>query len=72
MLHQERLRGLRLQIDQEANALISNSGANAYWIACQRAQEASSDEIAYDWSGVAALIGRMTKKRPSLLARVFH
>jgi hypothetical protein len=72
MLHQERLRGLRLQIDQEASALISVNGSNAYSIACRRAEEASSDEIAYDWSGVAALIGRMTRRRPSLLARVFH
>jgi hypothetical protein len=72
VLHQERARGLRLRIDQEANALLSNSGANAYWIACQRAQEASSADIAQDWSEVAALIGRRTKKRPSLLAYLLH
>jgi hypothetical protein len=68
VLHEERPKGLRLRIDQEASALIVNNGANAFSIACQRAEEASSDEIAYDWSGVAAVIGRRTKKRPSLLA----
>jgi hypothetical protein len=72
MENRERRRRLRLGIEREANALISNSGANAYSIACERAKEASSDEIANDWSGVAAAIGRRTGKRRSLLAYVFH
>jgi hypothetical protein len=37
----------------------------------RNAQEASSDEIANDWSGVAAAIGRRTRKRPPWLAHVF-
>ena len=72
MLYRERRQGLRLEIDHEANALILDSGANAYSIACQRAKEASSDEIANDWNRVAAAIGRRTGKRPSWLAHVFH
>ena len=72
MLYRERPRGLRLEIDHEANALMSNGGANAYSIARKRAQEASSDEMANDWTGVAATIGRRTGKRASLLAYVFH
>jgi hypothetical protein len=65
MLNQERPRSLRLEIGHEANALIFSNGAKAYSVACQRAEEASSDEIANDWSEVAAAIGRRTRKRPS-------
>jgi hypothetical protein len=74
MLNRERPRGLRLrlEIQHEANALTLDSGAKAYSVACQRALEASSDEIADDWSGVAAAIERRTRKRQSLLAYVFH
>ena len=56
MLYRQRPQGLRLGIDLEAEALMSNSGGNAYWIACRRAEEASSEEIAKDWSGVANAI----------------
>jgi hypothetical protein len=63
-----RVCALRLGIDLEAQALISNSGRGAYWVALQRAEEASSVEMARDWSGVAAVIARRTEKRPSLLA----
>ena len=72
MLYRERPRGLRLEIDLEANALMLNSGAKAYSVACRRAEEASSDDMADDWSRVAAAIRRRTAKRPSLLAHVFH
>jgi len=72
MFYRERPRRLRLEIDHEANVLISTRGANAYSIARQRAEEASSDEMANDWSGVAAAISRRTEKRPSLLAHGSH
>lgn len=72
MSNRERPRKLRLAIDHEANALMANLGAKAYWVAQQRAEEASSDEMAHDWSWVAAAIGRRMAKRPSLLAYVFH
>jgi len=58
MLYRERPRGLRLEIEREANALMSSSGAKAYSVACQRAKEARSDEMAEDWSRVAAAISR--------------
>jgi hypothetical protein len=70
MLSRERPRGLRLEIELEANALMSSSGAKAYSVACQRAKEASSDEMAEDWSRVAAAISR--GKAPSLPAHEFH
>ncbi len=72
MLYRERPRRLRLEIELEANALMLNSGAEAYSVACQRAREASSDEMANDWSRVAAAISRSAGKRPSLLAHEFH
>jgi hypothetical protein len=73
MLYRQRPEGLRLGIDLEAEALMSNSGGNAYWIACRRAEEASSEEIAKDWSGVANVIARKAGKRPrSFLAALFH
>jgi hypothetical protein len=72
MLYRERRRGLRLEIELEAGGLMSNSGAKAYSVACRRAEEASSHDMADDWSRVAAAIRRRTGERPSLLARVFH
>jgi hypothetical protein len=71
MLYRQRPNGLRLGIDLEAEALISNSGADAYWIARRRAEEASSEDLARDWSGVAAAIARKTGQRPFLLAAMF-
>ncbi len=69
MSNRKRSRGLRIGIDLEAETLISNLGVEAYWAARRRAEEASSDEMARDWSGVAAAIARKTRKRPtSLLA----
>ena len=72
MLHRQRPQGVRLGIDFEADALMSLSGGDAYSIACQRAAEASSEEIAGDWSEVAAAIARTTGKRPSLIGHLFH
>lgn len=61
----QRAHELRLQIGAEAEALISNLGDEAYWVARRRAEEASSDAIARDWSGVALAISRKTRKRPA-------
>jgi hypothetical protein len=71
MLHREHLR-LSLESELEANALITNNGARAYLVARQRAEEASSDEMANDWNGVAAAISRRTWKARRLLAHGLH
>jgi hypothetical protein len=71
MLHRERLR-LSLEIELEANALIINSGAGAYSVARQRAEEASSDEAANDWNGIAAAISRRIRKATSLGRHGLH
>ena len=71
MLYRRRLEGLRLGIDLEAEALISNSGVDAYRIARRRADESSSRQIAKDWSRVAVAIARKTGKRPAVLAAMF-
>ena len=71
MTHRQRARGLRLGIDFEANALLSATGPEAYLIALRRAEEASSDEMARDWSGVAVLIARKTQRR-GLFSSMFH
>ena len=71
MAHRQRPRGVRLGIDFEANALISNSGPEAYSVALRRSEEASSDEMARDWSGVAIAIARKTQRR-TLFSSVFH
>jgi hypothetical protein len=70
MLQRERPRGVRLGIDVEADALLSTSGMQAYSIALKRAEEASSDEMARDWS-VAATIARRSGRRSSLLDALF-
>jgi hypothetical protein len=44
----------------------------AYVEARRRAEEASSDPLARDWSEVALVITRKTGKRSSLFARMFH
>ncbi len=64
----QRPRGVRLGVDFEAKALIANLGAEAYSAACVRAQEASSDDMAKDWSEVASVIARKTGRLP--IARV--
>jgi hypothetical protein len=71
MLQGERPRGVRLGIDVEADALLSTSGMQAYSIALKRAEEASSDEMARDWSVVAAAIARRSGRRSSLLDALF-
>ena len=71
MAHRQTLRPLRLGIDHEARALMSVMGAEAYWVARRRAEEASSDAMARDWSGVANAIARRSR-RATLLAAVLH
>jgi hypothetical protein len=63
---------LQLGIDWEAKALLSSLGGEAYRVARQRAEEASSDDIARGWSVVAAQIARKTGPRRSLLATMFN
>ena len=67
MLQRDPPRGVRLGIEVEADALLSTSGMQAYSIALKRAEEASSDEMARDWSVVAATIARRLGRRASLL-----
>jgi hypothetical protein len=68
-MYRQRPQGLRLGIDLEAEALMSTSGGEAYWIARHRAEEASSEEMAKDWSGVANAIARKGGKRPGVYPR---
>jgi hypothetical protein len=72
MLYRQRPQGLRLEIDRETTALISTLGGEAYGVARQRAEEASSEDMAKGWSVVAAAIARKTGRRQSLLATMFH
>ena len=71
MLQRERPRKVRLGIELEVDALLSISGAQAYSIALRRAEEASSDEMARDWSVVAATVARSSGVRSSLLDALF-
>ena len=71
MLRRERQRRVRLGIELEADALLSISGVQAYSIALKRAEEASSDEMARDWSLVAATVARKSGARSSLLDALF-
>ena len=71
MLQRERPRKVRFGIELEADALLSISGAQAYSIALRRAEEASSDEMARDWSVVAATAARRSGVRSSLLDALF-
>jgi hypothetical protein len=72
MSYHHRLHELRLAISSEAEALISDFGDGAYAEARRRAQEASSDSLARDWSEVALVVTSKTGKRSALLARMFH
>ena len=67
MLKRERSRGVRLGIEFEADVLLSVLGAQAYSTALKRAEEASSEEMARDWSVVAATVARKSGVRSSLL-----
>jgi len=60
-------RGLRLETDREAKTLISERGGEAYSVARRRAEEASSETMANDWSVVAFVIARKTRKAPHLV-----
>ena len=71
MLQRERPQGVRLGIELEADALLSTSGMQAYSIALKRAEEASSDEMARDWSVVAATIARRSGRRAPLFDALF-
>jgi hypothetical protein len=71
MFYRQRPQGLRLGIELEADILISNSGADAYRVARDRADESSSQEMAKDWSRVAVAIERKTRKRPTALGGMF-
>jgi hypothetical protein len=46
----------------EAEALMANFGSEAYAVACQRAEEASSEVLAADWREVALIIARKDQK----------
>ena len=71
MSKRERPRAVRLGIDLEADALLSMSGVQAYSIALKRAEEASSEEMARDWSVVAATVARKSGVRSTLLDALF-
>ena len=68
MFTAQRPRGVRLGVSYEGSALVAALGAGAYAVACARAQEASSDDMARDWSDVASVIARRTKRRAGRLA----
>ena len=68
MSHRQRPQGLRPRIDYEAHVLTSISGREAYWVARQRAEEASSEDMARDWTAVAA-IARRSGRRQSFFRR---
>jgi hypothetical protein len=72
MLQRERPQRVRLGIELEADALLSISGAQAYSIAVKRAEEASSEEMARDWSVVAATVARKSGVGSSLLDALFR
>jgi hypothetical protein len=72
MSYHQRPHELRLAISSEAEALISDFCDGVYAEARRRAQEASSDSLARDWSEVALLVTSKTGKRSALLARMFH
>jgi hypothetical protein len=67
VLYWQRPRGLRLETNLEAKTLISELGGEAYSVARRRAEEASSETMAKDWSVVAFVIARKTRKRPTYL-----
>ena len=72
MSYHQRPHELRLAISNEAEALMISFGNQAYAEARLRAEEASSDFLALDWNEVAHVVACKTRKRPTLLAHVFH
>jgi hypothetical protein len=71
MSYHQRPHELRLAISSEAEALTSDFGGEAYAEACRRAEEASSDSLARDWSVVAAMLARWSGRRSSVLDALF-
>jgi hypothetical protein len=71
MSYHQRPHELRLAIASEAEALISDFGGDAYAEARRRAEEASNDSLARDWSAVAATIARRSGRRSSVLDALF-
>ena len=63
---------LRVAVSSAADAVISDFGAEAYAAARRRAEEASNDLLARDWSEVALVITRRMAKRSALFAWMFH
>jgi hypothetical protein len=63
---------LRLAISSAAAALIADFGGEAYAEARRRAEQASSDFFAREWSEVALVVARKMRRRSSFLARMFH
>jgi hypothetical protein len=51
--------------------VAGHSGTQGYSIALKRAEEASSDEMARDWSVMAATIARRSGTRSSVLDALF-
>jgi hypothetical protein len=72
MSYHQRPHELRLAISSEAEALMSCFGDQACAEARRRADEASSDFLARDWNEVAIVVARKTRKRSTLLDRVFQ
>jgi hypothetical protein len=66
-MYRRRGRGLRVKTDLEAKRLISELGEEAYSVARRRAEEASSETMANDWSVVAFVIARRTRKAPQVV-----
>lgn len=71
MSYHQRPHDLRLAIALEVEALTSRFGGDAYAEARRRAEEASCDLLAKDWSEVTLTIARKAGNG-SLLARMFH
>jgi hypothetical protein len=71
MSYHQRPHELRLAIFSEAEALISDYAGEAFAEACRRANEASSDTLASDWSVVEATIARRSGRRSSVLDALF-
>jgi hypothetical protein len=71
MSYHQRPHDLRLAISAEMEALISDFGGDAYAEVCRRADEASNDSLARDWSIVAATIARRLGRRSSVLDALF-
>jgi hypothetical protein len=72
MSYRQRPHELRLTISTESEALMICFGDEAYAEACLRAEEASNGYLARDWNEVAHVVARKTRRRPTLLAQVFH